>query len=191
MQEIQMKIHGMSTSIQPADAYALVLEEIDGKGRKLPVIIGPLEAQAIKVTMVKYRTPRPMTHDLFISFAEKMGVRIRKIVIYRVKDGIFYSYIHLDKEGEEIKIDSRTSDAIALALRSGCPIYANREILDNEFMGDMGDGAFSVTINMVSIDMLKEALQKAVEAENYEQASQLRDEIRRRESNQDANETNE
>lgn len=184
MQEIELKIHGMSTTLQPADAYALVLEEVEGEGRKLPIIIGHLEAQAIKVAMVQYRAPRPLTHDLFLSLAGQLGAQLKKVQIYRVKDGVFYSYLFLEKDGEEIQIDSRTSDAIALALRSGCPIFIFREIMDKEYLRDMGNGAFSVTINMISLDMLKEALQKAVENENYEQASKLRDEIKRREEEQ-------
>ena len=183
MKEVELKIHDMSTTLYPADAYALVLEEVEG-GRKIPVIIGHLEAQAIKMMMLKYQPPRPLTHDLFPIITQHLGVVLKKILIYKAKDGVFYSYLFLEKDGEEIQIDSRTSDAIALALRSGCPIFILREIMDKEFLRDMGNGAFSVTINMISLDMLKEALQKAVENENYEQASKLRDEIKRREEEQ-------
>lgn len=176
---VELKIHDMSTTLYPADAYALVLEEVDG-GRKLPIIIGHLEAQAIKVMMVKYQAPRPLTHDLFPILTQRLGAILEKIVIYKAKDGVFYSYLYYQKEGEEIKIDSRTSDAVALALRYKCPMYTTESIMESEHLHDMGEGKFSVPITSVSIEMLEDALQKAIEKEEYETASQLRDEIRKR-----------
>ena len=176
---VELKIHDMSTTLYPADAYALVLEVVGGE-RKMPVIIGHLEAQAIKVMMVKYHPPRPLTHDLFVTFAQKLEAELRMVLIYKAKDGVFYSYLYFEKEGEEIKIDARTSDAIALALRFNCPIYTTEEILESEHLHDLGEGKFSVPISSVSLQMLEEALQNAIEKEEYEQASQLRDEIRRR-----------
>ena len=179
MREIELKIHDMSSTLHPADAYALVLEEKEG-GRKLPIIIGHLEAQAIKVMMVKYQPPRPLTHDLFKTFTEQLGVTMTKMLIYKAKGGVFYSYIYLDKDGEELKIDARTSDAVALALRYRCPMYATEEVIESEHLQDLGEGKFSVPITSVSLQMLEEALALAVEKEDYEQASHLRDEIRRR-----------
>ena len=176
---VELKIHDMSTTLYPADAYALVLEEVDG-GRKLPVIIGQQEAQAIKVMMMKYQPPRPLTHDLFQTLTMHLGATLKQIVIYKAKDGVFYSYLYFDKEGEEIKIDSRTSDAVALALRYKCPMYTTKSIMDSEHLHEMGQGKFSVPISSVSLQMLEEALQSAIEKEEYEQASQLRDEIRKR-----------
>ena len=176
---VELKIHDMSTTLYPADAYALVLEEVIG-GRKLPIIIGRLEAQAIKVMMVKYQPPRPLTHDLFPALTSQLGVSLKRILIYKAKDGVFYSYLYFDKEGEEFKIDARTSDAVALALRYKCPMYTTENIMDSEHLHDMGDGRFSVPITSVSLEMLEEALQAAIEKEEYEQASQLRDEIRKR-----------
>ena len=176
---VELKIHDMSTTLYPADAYALVLEEVDG-GRKLPIIIGHLEAQAIKVMMVKYHPPRPLTHDLFPTLTMHLGATLKQIVIYKAKDGVFYSYLYFDKEGEEIKIDARTSDAVALALRYQCPMYTTENIMESEHLHDMGEGKFSVPISSVSLQMLEEALQSAIEKEEYEQASQLRDEIRKR-----------
>lgn len=180
MKEIELKIHDMSSTIHPADAYALVLEEVNG-GRKLPIIIGHLEAQAIKVMMVRYKVPRPLTHDLFPALTYQLGVTMKKVLIYKVKDGVYYSYLFFEKGGELIQIDARTSDAVALAMRYQCPIYTTEAIMESEYMREVGNGAFSVTVNMISLPMLKEALAKAVEEENYEQASRLRDEIRRRE----------
>lgn len=179
MKYVELKIHDMSTTLYPADAYALVLEEVDG-GRKLPVIIGHLEAQAIKVMMVNYKAPRPLTHDLFPTLTMHLGAVLKEIVIYKAKDGVFYSYLYFDKDGEEFKIDSRTSDAVALALRYKCPMYTTEEIMESEHLHDMGEGKFSVPITSVSLGILEEALQKAIENEEYEQASQLRDEIRKR-----------
>ena len=176
---VELKIHDMSTTLYPADAYALVLEEVEG-GRKLPIIIGQQEAQAIKVMMMKYQPPRPLTHDLFPTLTMHLGATLKQIVIYKAKDGVFYSYLYFDKEGEEIKIDARTSDAVALALRYKCPMYTTQSIMESEHLHDMGEGKFSVPISSVSLQMLEEALQSAIEKEEYEQASQLRDEIRKR-----------
>ncbi len=183
MDEIEVKVHDMSSTIRPADAYALVLEEKHGY-RKLPVIIGSIEAQAIKIAMNGYKISRPLTHDLFVALTDRLGVFLKKMVIYMVKDGVFYSYLYFDNYGEEVRIDSRTSDAVALALRYGAPIFTTRQIMEAEHMHEERNGAFSVTINMVNVDMLREALQKAIEEENYEQASKLRDEINRREQSQ-------
>ena len=176
---VELKIHDMSTTLHPADAYALVLEEVEG-GRKLPIIIGRQEAQAIKVMMVKYLPPRPLTHDLFPMLTKHLGAVLKKILIYKAKDGVFYSYLCFDKDGEEFKIDSRTSDAVALALRYECPMYTTEEIMQSEHLHDLGEGKFSVPISSVSMQMLEEALQAALDKEEYEQASQLRDEIRKR-----------
>lgn len=179
MREIELKIHDMSSTLHPADAYALVLEEKEG-GRKLPIIIGHLEAQAIKVMMLKYQPPRPLTHDLFTDLTGKLGVTMTKMLIYKAKGGVFYSYLYFDKDGEELRIDARTSDAVALALRYRCPMYATEDVIISEHLHDLGEGKFSVPITSVSLQMLEEALALAIEKEDYEQASHLRDEIRRR-----------
>ena len=179
---VELKIHDMSTTLYPADAYALVLEEVGGE-RKIPIIIGHLEAQAIKVMMVKYLPPRPLTHDLFLTVTRQFGIELKKILIYKAKDGVFYSYLYYDKDGEEYKIDSRTSDAIALALRYKCPMYTTEDIMETEHLHDLGEGKFSVPITSVSVELLEDALQKAIDKEDYETASQIRDEIRKRKEN--------
>jgi bifunctional DNase/RNase len=190
MNEIELLIHDMSSTIQPADAYALVLEEKYGT-RKLPIIIGAQEAYSIKIAMTKYKAPRPLTHDLFITLIKKMEVEFTKVLIYLVKDGVFYSYLYLTKDGNEYVIDSRTSDAIALALRYKAPIFTTAEIMDNEHLNEESNGSFSITINMVNIDILRDELNKAIKEENYEQASRIRDEILRREkSSSDAENNN-
>ncbi len=146
MDEIELKVHDMSSTLQPADAYALVLEEVNGN-RKLPIIIGSLEAQAIKVVMMGYKMPRPLTHDLFLTVTKELGTALKKVLIYKVKDGVYYSYLFLEKEGEVFKIDSRTSDAIALAMRCGCPVYTTDEIMESEQLHEVGSTAFSVNVN--------------------------------------------
>lgn len=180
----------MSSILQPADAYALVLEEVDGN-RKLPIIIGSLEAQAIKIVMMEYKMPRPLTHDLFLTLTKELGATLKKVLIYKVKDGVYYSYLFIEQEGRELKIDSRTSDAIALAMRCKCPIFTTAEIMESEQLHEASETAFTVNVNMVDIRVLKEALAKAVEEENYEQASRLRDEIKRREQEDENRKKNE
>lgn len=189
MNEIELLIHDMSSTIQPADAYALVLEEKYGT-RKLPIIIGAQEAYSIKIAMTKYKSPRPLTHDLFITLIRKMEVEFTKVLIYLVKDGVFYSYLYFTKDGNEYVIDSRTSDAIALALRYKAPIFTTVEIMDNEHLNEESNDSFSITINMVNIDILRDELNKAIKEENYEQASRIRDEILRREKSSSDAESN-
>lgn len=190
MDEIELKVHDMSSTLQPADAYALVLEEVNGN-RKLPIIIGSLEAQAIKIVMMEYKMPRPLTHDLFLTVTKELGATLKKVLIYKVKDGVYYSYLFIEKEGEEIKIDSRTSDAIALAMRCECPIYTTDEIMESEQLNEITGKGFSAPVNTVDIVALKEALARAIEEEDYEQASRLRDEIKRREEEEESEESDE
>lgn len=190
MDEIELKVHDMSSTLQPADAYALVLEEVNGN-RKLPIIIGSLEAQAIKIVMMEYKMPRPLTHDLFLTVTKELGATLKKVLIYKVKDGVYYSYLFIEKEGEELKIDSRTSDAIALAMRCECPIYTTDEIMESEQLNEITGKGFSAPVNTVDIVALKEALARAIEEEDYEQASRLRDEIKRREEEEESEESDE
>lgn len=184
MDEIELKVHDMSSTLQPVEACALVLEEVNG-GRKLPIIIGPLEAQSIRLVMMGYKMPRPLTHDLLLTVTKELGATLKKVLIYKVKDGVFYSYLFLEKEEETLKIDSRTSDAIALAIRCKCPIYATDAIMESEQLHEVGSTSFSVNVNAVNMEALKGALSMAIEEEDYEQASRLRDEIRRREQEEE------
>jgi hypothetical protein len=180
MREIELKILDMSSTLQPADAYALVLQEAKGQ-RKLPIIIGSLEAQAIRTMLMGYSMPRPMTHDLMLTVMRELGATLAKVVIYKVKEGVFYSYLHFRRGAEEFRVDSRTSDAIALALRQPCPIYTTDEVLSHEYMQDETENQFGISVNLVSLPVLREALDKAIRDEDYELAAKLRDEIRRRE----------
>ncbi|MGL4518972.1 MAG: bifunctional nuclease domain-containing protein [Phocaeicola sp.] len=182
MKEVQVSIHDMSSTLHPANAYALVLEEVNGS-RKLPIIIGPLEAHAIKVAMKNYQSPRPLTHDLLVNLAAELDIQLTKVLIHDVKDGVFYSSLYFQQEEKQVVIDARTSDAVALALRCGKPLYTTEQLIESEHLHEVGEGAFSISINMVDVTLLKEELAKAIKSENYEQASKLRDEIARREEN--------
>ncbi|MGL5273568.1 MAG: bifunctional nuclease domain-containing protein [Phocaeicola sp.] len=184
MKEVQVRIHDMSSTLHPANAYALVLEEVNGE-RKLPIIIGPLEAHAIKVAMKDYHPPRPLTHDLFVQLTSMLDIKLKKALIHDVKDGVFYSSLYFQQGESEVVLDARTSDAVALALRTNKPIYTTEALMESEHLHEVGDGSFSISINMVDVSLLKEELEKAISSENYEKASQLRDEIARREKNND------
>ena len=128
MEKIRLEIIGMSYSQSQSGAYALILGERDGK-RKLPIIIGGFEAQAIAIELEKIKTPRPLTHDLFKSFAEAFNIRVSEIIVNKFHEGVFYAVLICSDSETEIEIDSRTSDAIALALRFNCPIYTYENIM--------------------------------------------------------------
>lgn len=177
---IELKIHNMSGTLYPAESVALVLKEVWGD-RKIPIIIGKLEAHSIQLCMKGIIPPRPLPHDLVMDLVFELNAGFRYVLIYKAKDGVFYSYIYMsDANGDEFKIDARTSDAIAIALRCKCPIYTTEEIMQKEHLHDLGEGKFSVPITSVSLEMLEDALQKAIANEEYEQASHLRDEISKR-----------
>lgn len=183
MKEVELKYLDMSTVLKPSDAYAVVLEEIGGEHRRLALIIGTWEAQAIRVVQMPYRMPRPFTHDLILDILHEEGMFIRKALIYEVKDGVYYSYLYITRsDNTEFKIDARTTDVISLSLRKMFPIYVYEDILEREKLRDlMSDQTFGLTVNSVDMKMLKTALEEAVSREDYETASQLRDEIKRRE----------
>jgi len=128
MQKIELKIVGLSYSHSQSSAYALILGEASGN-RRLPIIVGGLEAQAIAIEVEKLKPARPLTHDLFKTFAETFDIEIREVVINKFHEGIFYSILVCDKDGETIEIDSRTSDAVAIALRFDSPIYTYESIM--------------------------------------------------------------
>lgn len=182
--KIELRILDISNSMSQAQAYALLLEEVGGT-RHLPVVIGSVEAQAIAFKLKGVNPPRPFTHDLFVSFAEMVGATIKEVFIYKVIEGVFYAYIYFEQDGALHQLDSRTSDAVALAMRVGCPIYTTEEILQTESIRLEGEGTVSMPITMVGIPLLEEALKKAVEDEDYELASRLRDEIRRRQKREE------
>ncbi|MDD4424990.1 MAG: bifunctional nuclease family protein, partial [Mariniphaga sp.] len=128
MQKIRLKILGLSVSQTQSGAYALVLSEENGN-RRIPIIIGPVEAQAIAIQLEGLKPPRPLTHDLIKNIALAFNIVLIEVIIHKLDEGIFYSELLCEMNGQEVKIDSRTSDAVALALRFRCPIYTTEEIL--------------------------------------------------------------
>lgn len=175
----------MSTVLKPSDAFALVLEETEGEHRRLALIIGAVEAQAIRIAQLGYRPPRPFTHELMLSVMREGGLEPVKGVISAVKSGIYYANLYVQRnDGSIFQLDARSTDVISLSLRDGFPLYVLEEVLEREQLRNLSpDGSvYTVSINMVDMDTLKHEMQVAVEREDYERASQLRDEIKRREA---------
>ncbi len=192
MDKIKLDIVGLSYSQTQSGAYALVLAESGGK-RRLPIIIGGFEAQAIAIELEKMAPTRPLTHDLFKSMAQMFNIQVKEVVIYNLQEGIFYSKIVCEREGVVSDIDARTSDAIALAVRFNCPIYtlesilSSAGILSEEFMDDEDDDfeaentpADGNEFSKLSKSELEAQLSDAIEHENYELASKIRDELNKR-----------
>lgn len=195
MQKIRLNILGLSVSQTQSGAYALVLTEENGE-RRIPIIIGPVEAQAIAIQLEGLKPPRPLTHDLIKNLAMAFDIALLEVVIYKLEEGIFYSELLCEMDGKEVKIDSRTSDAVALALRFRCPIYTTEEILhkagivlesddDDEqppqpVHEDVPFPSSASAYEKYSLSDLEEMLNKAILNEDYEKASVIRDEISRR-----------
>ncbi|GET32418.1 hypothetical protein PbJCM13498_12810 [Prolixibacter bellariivorans] len=199
MRKIKLNILGLSYSQTQSGAYALVLSEEDGN-RRIPIIIGAVEAQAIAIQLEGLKPPRPLTHDLFLNTALAFHIDVVEVFIHKLEEGIFYAELVCEQDGSKITVDSRTSDAVALALRFECPIYTTEDILDKagiildfeeeeseedensdaekEMVGpeDDEDSDYSV----YSTEELNTMLDKAVSEEDYEKASEIRDEISRR-----------
>lgn len=200
MNKIKLEIVGLSYSQTQSGAYALVLGEVNGR-RRLPIIIGGFEAQAIAIEIEKLTPSRPLTHDLFKTFASTFGIIINEVIIYNLVDGIFYAKLVCNNGKKDIEIDARTSDAIALAIRFDCPIYTYEFILgsagiviegnDFVFLENLDTPKEEQAANTESSktayasytdDELKSALQQALSDEAYEKAAKIRDEISRRKS---------
>ena len=198
MKKIKLDIVGLSYSQTQSGAYALVLGEVSGR-RRLPIIIGSFEAQAIAIEIEKMTPSRPLTHDLFKSFAQAYSITIQEIIIYNLVDGIFYAKLICSDGKKVVEIDARTSDAIAMAVRFDCAIYTYEFILStagiviegNDFVyleninetpeektASAGAGSFST----LSEDELKAKLQDALHDEAYERAAKIRDELNKRKS---------
>ena len=209
MSLVKLTIKGISYSQTQNGAYALILNEVDGE-RKLPIVIGAFEAQSIAIALEKeIKPPRPLTHDLFKSFADRFAIIVKQVIIHKLVDGVFYSSLICERDKIEEIIDARTSDAIALALRFGAPIFTYKNILDkagiflnaNQSEGEntnvTEDGVLSSpetfglendvsqSVNQyktLSLVELHDGLEKAVQDEDYEKAAKIRDEISKRES---------
>ena len=193
MDKIRLEIIGMSYSQSQSGAYAIILGERDGK-RRLPIIIGGFEAQAIAIEIEKIKTPRPLTHDLFKSFAESFSIKITEVIINKFSEGVFYAVL-ICSDGQHVQeVDSRTSDAIALALRFSCPIYTYEHIMvaagivieeesaDGKTAYPVQDKAETPVndFTIYTLAELQQLLQTAIESEEYEKASKIRDEINKR-----------
>lgn len=194
MNKIKLEIVGLSYSQTQSGAYALVLSEVEGN-RRLPIIIGGFEAQAIAIELEKMVPTRPLTHDLFKNFATTFNIQVKEVVIYNLVEGIFYSKLVCELNGEVTEIDARTSDAIAIGVRFKCPVYTFENILSSagillDETSEIGDEALfseseeietpEETISTVSLEELETQLNQAIANEDYELASKIRDEINKR-----------
>lgn len=191
MKKIELDIVAISHSVTQSHNYAVVLGEKEGS-RRLPIVIGSFEAQAIAVALERMTPNRPLTHDLFKNTLETFHIQLQEVIINNLLDGIFYARLVCDKDGESMEIDSRTSDALAMAVRFHCPIYTYEFILDtagvvleeSEEQGEASSENLPARsgnpLASYSIEALTRMLEEVLEEENYEKAAQIRDEIERR-----------
>lgn len=200
MKKIELEIIALSHSISQNNSYAIVLGEMDGQ-RKMPIVIGAFEAQAIAVALERMQATRPLTHDLFYGFMNTVGIELVEIVVYKLEDGIFFSkLICLQNNTEIIEIDSRTSDALALAVRANCRIYTYDSIIEsaNMFLNNeerptkrnfkkqtlneqtKNENTSVNELQRMSLEQLNTLLQQVLEQEDYVRAIEIRDELKRR-----------
>lgn len=193
MKKVKLEIVGLSYSQTQTGAYALVLGEAKGK-RRLPIIIGGFEAQAIAIELEKMTPSRPLTHDLFKTFAEGFNISISEVIIYNLVEGIFFAKLICNDGEKNVEIDARTSDAIALAVRFSCPINTYEFILsqagiilDDEALAAVSESGAESRVDIEETDYLKKSteelkqmLENALSEEDYEKASHIRDELNNR-----------
>jgi bifunctional DNase/RNase len=189
LERIQVDILGLSTSPSSGGAYALILKEVNGM-RRLPIIIGAFEAQSIALEMEGIKPPRPLTHDLLKNVMDSLGASLNDVFINELKDGTFYARLTLDSQ----EVDSRPSDAIALAVRYGVPIYVADKVMDEAgFVPDSDEAEKTAPpaapepepetekpkIRLSKLEQLQQQLLEAITKEEYEKAARLRDEIQK------------
>jgi bifunctional DNase/RNase len=193
MKKIALEIVGLQYSQTQSGAYVLVLGEMGGT-RRLPIIIGSSEAQAIAIGLENMVPLRPVTHDLFKTFAQEFGVKMTQILIHELREAVFHATLFCaDETGREVAIDARTSDAVALAVRFGCPIFIYEKILEDSGIRINEEDAITTdpetdpeyervddTLAELSDDVLQKRLQYLLDNEEYEEASRVRDELHRR-----------
>jgi bifunctional DNase/RNase len=191
MMRIKLKVMGISYSQTQSGAYALLLIEENGE-RRIPIIIGGFEAQAIVIKLENLEPPRPLTHDLFKNFADQFSITVIEVMIYKLEEGVFYSKMVCNNGEKEIAIDSRTSDAVAIALRFGCPIYISEDILEKAQLTNSPDSELnpaneqdspqesSPKYGSYTDEELFKMIDEAVKTEDYERAASIRDEIEKR-----------
>lgn len=190
-EKIQLDLVDITPSSSSNGAYVMALTEIAG-ARSLAIVIGPAEAHSIVIVMEKMPITRPLTHDLFVSLAENFDIRVEEVFIYQMIDGIFYARIIVSGNGKTVEVDSRTSDAVAIAIRFGAPIFCAKEVMD-EVGRDMralteGDDDLDFDLDITEEDLEEELspeeilkkLDEALLNEDYELASRLRDELEKR-----------
>ncbi len=198
MKKIELEIVALSHSITQTHSYAVVLGETNGM-RRLPIVIGGFEAQAIAVALERMQPSRPLTHDLFANFMTTFGIELTEVVIYKLEEGIFFSKLMCRHDGDFIEIDSRTSDALALAVRANCKIYTYEKILETAGLyleqsetGEAGDDSSPAAVPVsghtspgpdmkgMSLEELETLLINVLEQEDYVRAISIRDEINAR-----------
>lgn len=198
MGKIKLNVLGISYSQTQTGAYALILTEEQGN-RRIPIIIGGFEAQAIAIQLEGLNPPRPLTHDLFHNFALAFNINLLEVNIYRLSEGVFYSKLICNDGDKELSVDARTSDAIALALRFRCPIFTSDDIMeqagiildenqvmeedleqDDLYSADSASSGRAEDLVELTVQELKTMLDEAIKSENYERASIIRDEMKRR-----------
>lgn len=190
MKRVKLKVMGISYSQTQSGAYALILLEENGD-RRIPIIIGGFEAQAIVIKLENLDPPRPLTHDLFKRFADEFKIYVTEVMIYKLEEGVFFSKLICNNGEKESSIDSRTSDAVALALRFGCPIFITEEILEkagitisqheNDLVQTEDDASHSGnSFDTYTDDELFRIIDESVKSEDYERAAAVRDELEKR-----------
>ena len=194
MNKVSLEIMGITYSESSTGAYVLILGDKHSQ-RRLPIVIGGAEAESIAVGIENHKSGRPHTHDLFLRFAKEFGIEIMEVVINRFRDGIYYAML-VCKQGDELTmIDARPSDAIAIAVRVGCDIYAYESVMEEAgiVMDDMQKqeteessdshiniGASQTSLDLLDLETLEDLLQEAIDDEDYQKAAEIRDEIKRR-----------
>ena len=198
MKKIELEIVALSHSITQTHSYAVVLGEVNGL-RRLPIVIGGFEAQAIAVALEKMQPSRPLTHDLMKNFMNSFAIELLEIIICDLQEGIFYSKLVCSSENDTVEIDSRTSDAIALAVRFGCPVYTYENILESagilmedtattgkkkkgkqEVMVEQDSTTGNEDLKTMTLAELNNLLNEVLEKEDYIRAITIRDEINSR-----------
>jgi bifunctional DNase/RNase len=190
MDKIQLEVLGLSYSQSQAGAYALILSDVQ-TGYRIPIIIGSAEAQSIAIELEKLKPPRPLTHDLFFNFATAFNIKLRQVEINKLEEGIFYSILVFYDGKNTVRMDARTSDAVALALRFNAPIYTTQEIIDKagiifesnknqEQKKSQQKKSSENDIKLKSVAELEALLQEYIDKEEYEKASVIRGELKRR-----------
>ena len=195
MNKVNLEIVGLTYSESSTGAYVLVLGDKNSQ-RRLPIVIGGAEAESIAVGLENHKNGRPHTHDLFLKFAHEFGIEIMEVVINRFRDGVYYAML-VCKQGDDLTmVDARPSDAIAIAVRLSCDIYAYETVMDEAgiLMDNMekqnenepyeepsiNKGATQASFELLDIDTLEDLLQEAIDNEDYQKAAEIRDEINRR-----------